>query len=168
MKFVLAFLLLAAPHLSAAQDTTRVVTDGVVNATPAQVWAAWTTSDGLRSWMAPVADIDLRVGGLMRANYTATGSLDDEGAIHNTVLSFEPERMLSIKVAKFPKNFPFPNAIRNMWTVIILSPLDGGRTLVHSASLGFAPDAESQQMRAFFERGNAITLEELQKKFAAK
>ena len=76
--------------------------------------------------------------------------------------------MLSIKVAKFPKNLPFPNAIRNMWTVIILSPLAGGRTFVHSASLGFTPDAESQQKRAFFERGNASTIEELQKRFAAK
>lgn len=151
---------------AAAQNISPLVSEGVVNATPAQVWAAWTTGEGLRSWMAPVADIDLRVGGLMRANYSATGSVDDEGAIHNTVLSFEPERMLSIRVATFPKGFPFPNAIRNMWTVILLSPVEGGRTHVHAASLGFTADEESQKMRAFFEQGNALTLQELQKRFA--
>lgn len=159
-------LLFAAVTGTYAQNTAPVVSEGVVNATPAQVWAAWTTGEGLRSWMAPVADIDLRVGGLMRANYAASGTLDDDGAIHNTILSFEPERMLSIRVAKFPRNFPFPNAIRQMWTVILLTPVEGGRTHVHAASLGFTADDESQKMRAFFEQGNAITLQELQKRFA--
>lgn len=159
-----ALLLVAAT--ASAQNITPVVSEGVVDAPLAQVWRAWATAEGLRSWMAPVADIDLRVGGLMRANYAATGSLEDDGAIHNTVLSFEPERMLSIKVARFPTGFPFPNAIRNMWTVILLSPVEGGRTLVHAASLGFTPDEESQKMRAFFEQGNAVTLQALQKRFA--
>lgn len=53
-----------------------------------------------------------------------------------------------------------------MWTVILLSPAEGGRTHVHAASLGFTPDEESQKMRAFFEQGNAQTIQELQERFA--
>jgi hypothetical protein len=101
----------------------------------------------------------------MRANYDAKGSLGDDGTIENTILSFEPGRMLSIQVAKAPKNFPFPNAIANMWTVIYLEPDGPSRTRVRAVSLGFTPDRESQDMRAFFTRGNATTLQELQKRF---
>jgi hypothetical protein len=32
--------------------------------------------------------------------------------IENVILSFEPCRVLSVRVAKAPENFPFPNAIR--------------------------------------------------------
>ena len=38
--------------------------------------------------------------------------------IENVILSFEPRRMLSVRVAKAPENFPFPNAIRHTWTVV--------------------------------------------------
>jgi hypothetical protein len=34
--------------------------------------------------------------------------------------------------------------------------------------MGFGNDDESKKMREFFKRGNAFTLEELQKRFAAK
>ncbi len=41
------------------------------------------------------------------------------------------------------------------------------RTQVREVSLGFGTDQESQQMRAFFERGNAATLGALQRRFGA-
>jgi hypothetical protein len=41
-------------------------------------------------------------------------------------------------------------------------------TRVRGVSLGFGDDEESKKMREFFKRGNAVTLEELQKRFAAK
>lgn len=149
-----------------AQDLGPLVHEGVVDAPPSQVWAAYTTSAGLRSWMAPVADIDLRIGGRMKTNYNAKGTLDDPQAIENTILAFEPERMLSIKVSAPPAGFPFPNAVQKMWSVIYFQPEAGGRTRVRAVSLGFGPDEESQKMRAFFDKGNAQTLGQLQKRFA--
>jgi uncharacterized protein YndB with AHSA1/START domain len=151
-----------------AQDLSPVVSEAVVEAPVDTVWAAWATSDGLRSWLAPHAEIDLRVGGLMRTNYSARGALGDPQTIENTVLSFEPKRMLSIQVSRAPDTFPFPNAIRQMWTVIYFEPAGPGRTRVRVASLGFTPDDESQRMRAFFDRGNAATLQQLQRRFPAQ
>ena len=149
-----------------AQDLGPLVHEGVVDAPPSQVWAAFTTSAGLRSWMAPVAEIDLRIGGRMKTNYNAQGTLDDPQAIENTILAFEPERMLSMKVAAPPVGFPFPNAIQKMWSVVYFQPEGAGRTRVRAVSLGFGPDEESQKMRAFFDKGNAQTLSQLQKRFA--
>jgi len=53
-----------------AQDVSPIVSEGLVDAPLAQVWAAFTTGEGLRSWMAPHAEIDLRVGGRMLATTT--------------------------------------------------------------------------------------------------
>src|SRR5688572_6761423 len=66
-----------------AQDVSPVVHEGIVEAPLDAVWAAWTTSEGLRSWMAPHAEIDLRVGGRMRANYNAQGTLGDRPGFHS-------------------------------------------------------------------------------------
>jgi uncharacterized protein YndB with AHSA1/START domain len=149
-----------------AQEVGPVINEGIVDAPLEKVWAAWSTSDGLRSWLAPHADIDLRLGGLMRTNYNASGTLGDSQTIENVILSFEPLRMISIRVAKAPDRFPFPNAIQRMWTVIYFEAVDSARTRVRSVSLGFEANEESQKMRAFFAEGNATTLTQLQRHFA--
>lgn len=103
----------------------------------------------------------------MRTNYNAQGRLGDPQTIENAILSFEPHRMISIKVAKAPAGFPFPNAVRHMWTVIYFHPAGPDRTHVRVVGLGFERDEESLKMRAFFEKGNVVTLEQLQRRFAA-
>ena len=151
-----------------AQDVTPIAREGVVQASLDQVWTAFTTSAGLRSWLAPHAEIDFRIGGLMRTNYNPKGQLGDSETIENAILSFEPQRMISIKVAKAPANFPFPNAIRDMWTVMYFAAEGPGRTHIREVTLGFGSDPESQRMRAFFDQGNATTLSQLQRHFAAR
>jgi uncharacterized protein YndB with AHSA1/START domain len=160
-----ALMILCAP--ASAQDTSPLITEGVVEAPVDAVWAAWTTNDGLKSWLAPHASIDLRIGGLMRTNYNAAGVLGDAQTIENTILSFEPERMLSIKVTKVPEGFPFPTAVQDMWTVMYFEPDGESQTRVRVVSLGFGADEESQQMRAYFERGNAYTIEQLRAALSA-
>jgi uncharacterized protein YndB with AHSA1/START domain len=150
-----------------AQNVEPIVSEAVIEAPVEAVWAAWSTGEGLRGWLAPHADIDMRIGGLMRASYDARATLGDASTIENAVLSFEPGRMLSIKVAKAPDGFPFPDAIQHMWTVIYLEPVESGRTRIRVVGLGFGPDDESLRMRDFFQRGNDFTVLELQKHFAS-
>lgn len=113
-----------------------------------------------------MADIDLRIDGLMRTHYKASGQLDDEGSIANRILAFEPERLLAIKVAKAPKTFPFPKAVQAMWTVIHLRETPEGQTHVRAVGLGFTDDPESSRMREFFQKGNDYTLAKLRERFA--
>ena len=153
---------------ASAQDVGPISHESVIDGPLEQVWAAFTTTDGLRAWLAPHVDIDLRVGGLMRTNYNAQGRLGDPQTIENAILSFEPQRMISIKVAKAPANFPFPNAIHAMWTVLYFSPAGPNQTTVREVSMGFTSDPESQKMRAFFNHGNSATLSQLQRHFARR
>ena len=164
----LMFLLVFLPGSFRAQDDTRIVHEGIVNAPVDQVWAAFTTVEGLESWMAAHATIELKIGGRMKTQYDPKGTVDDAKAIENTILSYEPLRMLSIKVAKAPDTFPFPNAIKNMWTIVYFTPEGDKTTRVREVSMGFGNDNESKKMREFFNRGNAFTLQKLQKRFALK
>lgn len=116
--------------------------------------------------MGAHAEIELRIGGVMKVQHDAKGTVDDATAIQNTIISYEPERMLSFRVSKAPDKFPYPNAIKNMWTVVYFEPEGPASTHVRVVSLGFGADEESKKMRAFFDRGNAFTLQQLQKLFA--
>lgn len=173
MNVVLGMLLVAVASLplgARAQDNmdnSPLVHQTVVDAPIEQVWAAFTTKAGLESWMVAHAEVDVKVGGALRTQYDPAGSTDDARAIVNTILSFEPLRMLSFRVTRAPQGFPFPNAIATMWTVIYFEPRGETATSVREVSLGFGGDEESQRMRAFFERGNAFTLKRLQEHFAA-
>ena len=164
-KVLTVLAALAISNSVSAADLPPVVSEGVVDAPRGEVWRAWTTSAGLQSWLAPVADIDLRLDGLMRTNYKPGGTLNDAGAIENRILAFEPERLLVIKVSKAPNSFPFPKAVQSMWTVIYLNDAEPGKTRVRAVGLGFTDDAESTKMREFFQRGNDYTLEELRQHF---
>lgn len=153
----------AGPACAATEES--IVAEAIVDAPPAEVWKAFTTSGGLESWMASRADIDLRVDGLMRATHDPKGTLGDAGTIENRVLAYEPERLLAIRVSKAPADFPFRDQVASMWTVIHFLPAADDRTLVRVVGMGFAADPQAQKMKDFFARGNAFTLAQLQKRF---
>ena len=164
----LALILPARTNGVQAPNLEPVVHSAVVNTDLTTMWTAWTTGEGAASWMVAQAEIDLKVGGKMRTHYDKAGKLGDPGTIENTILSYDPQRMLSIKTTRTPERFPFKKAIQDMWTVIYLEPIDSARTKVTVRSLGFTADPESQQMRAFFDRGNKVTLDALVARFAKK
>jgi uncharacterized protein YndB with AHSA1/START domain len=161
-------LLLTSALLQGGAVLDSIVTEAVVDAPVSRVWEAFTTKAGMESWMVASGDIDPRVGGRMRTSYRKGADLEGDTAIHQTILSIDPERMLSYRTVKSPAGFPFAATIGQTWTVIYFEPLDARRTKVTVKMLGYANDAESQKMRAFFEGGNKATLDALVKRFTAK
>jgi len=164
LKLTALFVALTASLLAAAPSST--VSEGVIAAPVDQVWAAWTTTEGLKAWVAPHADITLELDGRMRTNYSPEGRLGDAGTIENRILAFEPRRMLSIRVAKPPENFPFRERVGEMWTILYFEPTADGKTKLRIVGLGFGADETAQKMRAFFQAGNDYTLTMLQKRFS--
>jgi uncharacterized protein YndB with AHSA1/START domain len=146
---------------------TQLVTSGIVEAPLDAVWAAFTTKEGQGSWNVAHAEIDLRIGGVMRTHYDPKGQIGDPNTIENTILCFEPNRMLAIQVAKPPTKFPFKNAIKKMWTVLYFDEVGASRTHLRLVGTGYGNDEESRKLRAFFDTGNAYTLKKLQEKFSA-
>jgi uncharacterized protein YndB with AHSA1/START domain len=148
----------------AAADQPLVHT-AIVNAPVSEVWKAWTTKEGITSWMVASGEIDLRVGGKMRTSYTKGSDLTGPDVIENSILCLDPQRMLSIKIAKAPERFPFQRAMQNVWTVIYFEPVEEKRTKVTCRMIGFDHEEESVKMRLFFLQGNQQTLDALVKHF---
>src|ERR1700732_276221 len=121
MKTAIAFLL--GMMLLKAAPVAPLVTTGVVNAPVSEVWKVWTTKEGIESWMVAKTDIELRIGAIWRTSYSKDSTLEDEAAIHQSILAYDPGRMFSFRTVKIPKNFPFPNAIAKTWTVVYLEPV---------------------------------------------
>ncbi len=151
---------------NAMANTSPIVAEGVVAASPGEVWSALTTGDGLRSWFAPKADLDLRVGGAVRTNFDAAGALDGPGATTSTLLAVEPGRLLVTKVTTPPRGFPFANALARTVNTTQLEGEGANRTRVRMTVVGFGADEESQRLRAFLERDRALEIESLQRRFA--
>lgn len=168
-KFALLAVLVwtALCSRSGAADD-RLVTEGIVEAPISEVWAAWTTNKGLESWSVAHAEIDLKVGGKMLTHYDPKGTIGDDDTIENTILCFDPERMFAIKATRPPAKFPFKEAIKSVWTVVYLEEVQPKKTRVRVVSLGYGSDDESKKLRAFFEKGNAYSLQKLQEKFGPK
>jgi uncharacterized protein YndB with AHSA1/START domain len=163
VQMILAAFACAASLAAAAPG--EAFSEALVDAPPAQVWDAFTTRAGMESWMVAHAEVDVRVGGKLRTHYRKEGVIGDEGTIENSILSLDPPHMLSTRIARTPKGFPFPNAWQSVWSVIYFEPAGAGRTRVSIRMLGYTEDEESQKMREFFLRGNQYTLDQLVAKY---
>jgi uncharacterized protein YndB with AHSA1/START domain len=149
----------------AAPAAPSFVNEGTIQAPIAAVWSVWTSGEGYKAVGVAQADIDFRIGGLIRSQYKTTGVLGDDETIENQILAYEPMRMIAIRIARPPKSFPFREAWKKTWTVVTLTDLGNDRTHIRVASMGFGTDPESISMRRFFEAGNATTLKTLQAHF---
>jgi uncharacterized protein YndB with AHSA1/START domain len=159
-----AVALWGAPSGGSGTDPEPLVTEVVLKAPPAEVWKAFSTPEGYKLLGVAHCEMDFRVGGLIRSHYDPNGRIGDEGTIENEILSFEPGRMLSIRVHKPPAKFPFREETwKGTWSVITLTDLGDGRTHLRIAGLGYPDTDEGRKMRTFFRSGNAWVVSVLRK-----
>jgi uncharacterized protein YndB with AHSA1/START domain len=133
-----------------------------LDASPAAVWRAFATDEGLRGHTAPVASIDLRPGGFMESSYNVQGHLGDPANIRNEVIAYVPERMLTMRIAQTPPNFPHPEVARQVWSVIEIADVGRGWSHLTASMYGWKQGPEWDAVYKFFERGNRVTAERLQ------
>jgi uncharacterized protein YndB with AHSA1/START domain len=145
--FLSVFLTIVTAAQHSAAPVPPLVHTAVVEAPVSEVWKAWTTSEGIKSWMVAEGEVDLRIGGALRTSYTK-GS--------------DPKNTQS------PATFPFKKAMADAWTVIYLEPVSPSQTKVTCRMLGYTQDPESVSMRKFFDRGNQMTMDALAARFAKK
>ena len=143
-----------------------LVHETIIDAPVAAVWNAFTDADEIETWMVPKADIDMRIGGLLRTTYNPEAALDGPEAIHQKILAFEPQQMIAFQVVKCPDGFEYANLVKDAWEVIYFESLGPKRTRIRGTGCGYKSGGAWDEMRAFFDQGNAWTYEQLAKKFA--
>jgi uncharacterized protein YndB with AHSA1/START domain len=163
----LLLVLLCACGAAQAADEVSFVNEGVVPAPIDEVWRVFSTSEGYKTLGPALADVDLRVGGLIRSRYRADGVLGDAETIENVIVEYRAPVMIAIRIRKPPASFPFKEAWKSTWTVLTLTPTDDG-THLRATSYGYGTDEESLAMRRFFEAGNQQTIETLRTHFSPR
>lgn len=155
---------LRAERLAARSEPAPPLVHETTLAAPVEsVWHAWTTNAGLSAWLAPRADINLRIGGKLRVAYDAAGVFGDT-AVENEILAYDPQRMLAFRVTQAPADFPHA-AAADTWTVVYLDAVNADSTRVRVVVNGLSSNPAAQDVRAFFESSNAETLRRLEERF---
>jgi uncharacterized protein YndB with AHSA1/START domain len=131
----------------------------VVPATLDQVWQAFTTADGLVTWLTPAAKVELRLGGPWEAGFP--GAKPGGG----TILSFLPREMLAV-AALAPETFPTVRRERTQ-AVFRFEPVDAAHTRVRLSQIGWQTGREWDEAFAYLAKGNAQLLNSLHHRFAA-
>lgn len=159
-------ILLCAALSAQDKPAFTAIVEGVVDASNTEIWRVFSTADGYKKLGVAQVDMDFRPGGLIRTHYNPKGQLGDEGTIVTEILNYDPGHVITTRIARPPKGFPFMTACRTVWTVVTLTEAGSDRTHMRIAMVGFDATTESQAMRAFFERGNAAVLDELRRQYA--
>ena len=137
----------------------------VIPASAHDVFAAFTTSAGFRSWAVGMAEIDLRVGGMIEASYDAKAKPGDPDNIRNRILAYVPDRLLVIRNEQAPRQLPGREAFARTVTMVEFQALGPNSTKVSVTNAGYGADAESAAAYRHFEWGNAYTLDALKRHF---
>jgi uncharacterized protein YndB with AHSA1/START domain len=137
----------------------------VVDAPVEQVWEAWTTPEGVRSFFAPACNVELRVDGPYEILFDPDAPAGERGAEGMRVLSFQPKTMLA-----FTWNAPpHLTEVRGQLTHVLirLRARDDGRTLVTLTHSGWGEGGQWDEAFAYFERAwGQIVLPRLQYRFS--
>jgi len=119
-----------------------------VRATPSQVFAAWTTAEGLQAFLDVQSRVELRIGGPYELYFmpdTPDGPIGSNGC---QVLAYVPDSLLVFSWNASPE-FPDERALRT-WVVLRFEQVDGGTT-VELTHLGFGRDGRWNEVLTYFE-----------------
>jgi uncharacterized protein YndB with AHSA1/START domain len=137
----------------------------VIDAPVDQVWEAWTTAKGVRSFFAPACNVELRVDGPYEIFFDPYAPAGERGAEGMRVLACQPKTMLA-----FTWNAPPHLAeVRGQLTHVLirLRARDDGRTLVTLTHSGWGEGGQWDEAFVYFERAwGQIVLPRLQYRFS--
>ncbi len=131
-----------------------------------EAWKLFTTEAGLKTWIAPVAAINMKTGGQIRTNYDKTKTADDSSSIHLGIINYLEYDLMTIKVNL---NNGFAANVKendqNLQEIIQFTDAGNGKTKLVSSMVGWGQGEEWNKAYAFFEKGNDWTYKEILKLF---
>ena len=163
LVFAVSSFALAQPPEAAPVKVTRISTpekalrfEIVVPAKPAEVWQAFSTSEGLSTWLWKDCSVELKPGGGWIVHFPggSTGG--------GTIVSFEAGRSITIR-AMAPDKFP---EVRRVGTIALfeMAP-EGEKTKVTLTQTGWNPGKEWEEAYDYLAQGNAQLMGQLYLRF---
>ena len=122
-----------------------------VNANIKDVWDAWTTEEGVKSFFAPDCNIDLKVGGAYEMLFDLNAEPGLQGGGGLTLMALQPLKMLS-----FTWNAPpaYPNVRGQLTHVIVrFDEVSENETKVTLNHDGWGEGKEWEEVYDYFVAG---------------
>jgi uncharacterized protein YndB with AHSA1/START domain len=131
--------------------------EALVPAPVEQVWASWTTREGIRGFFAPDAVIDPRVGGAFQIHIDPLAAPGSRGADDMRFMALQPMKMLSFDW-NAPPHLPEARAQRT-FVVVRFEVVDEKTTRVRLHHTGWGHGGQWDQAYAYFDRawGNVLS-----------
>jgi uncharacterized protein YndB with AHSA1/START domain len=149
-----------------APDKTRVLQHSmVIPASIVEIWNTFTTTEGIKTWSAPVANVDFRVGGIWESSYNRNGRIGAPDNIKNQFLSYLPMRMISFQAIKAPPTFQHAEVLSEVFSVVEFEELGPRSVRVTASMVGFKNTEAHDVVYKFFDSGNASVLRNLYQRF---
>jgi len=130
----------------------------LVSASPEEVWNAWTTPEGISSFFAPKARVELKVDGVYELYFAPDAPEGQRGSEGCKILSFLPNEMLSFTWNAPPSIPNLRNAGVKTQVILRISSAGADRTSVQLTQWGFGEGDDWGQYRQYFDRawGNVL------------
>ena len=135
----------------------------VVSAPIEEVWKAWTTTEGVKSFFAPDAKVEARYGGLFEIYMNPYAEPGMRGADDMRFMALEPPTMLSF-TWNAPPHIPEIRVQRTM-VIVRLKAVDEKSTEVTLHQVGWGDGEKWNETYAYFDRAWGNVLRNLQKRF---
>ena len=146
-----------------ADSAKRIEREVTVKSPRADVWRAWTTREGAKSFFSQDAKIEMTPGGAYEIYFNMSAPAGSRGGETNQVVAFEPERWVL-----FTWNAPPKFAeLRKEHTYVLLRFDDaaGGGTRVRLTHFGWRETEEWDAIYKYFENAWSYVMGEFEKKY---
>ena len=143
----------------------RLVFELTLNAQPSEVYKAWTTKEGIESFLAPSCEVNLKMFGDYFIYFLPENPPGTRGAEDEKVISFEENRMFSFTWG-MPPIFPYFRKNQKTIVLIRLEQMEEGKTKMLFMQSGWGYGEEWRKSYDYFEQawGNVV-LPRLQYRF---
>lgn len=127
-----------------------------------EVFRAWTTEEGIKSFFAPLCKVELRIGGPFEVYFSGEENAPYRGSEDCHILSFVPNRMFS-----FEWNAPKDHGKRRfVYTqVVIFFHEKSGETEIEFIHSGWGDGQDWELTYNYFDRAWDFVLGNLKKRF---
>lgn len=146
-----------------ADGTRTLVHEVVVSASRTEVWAAIATAEGWKGWATPVAWAP--APDIIETSYSPGAKPGDPSTIRQQILVRIAERLMVFRTVKAPQGFPDFDTYAKVTSVFELEAVGRRRTRVRLTGAGYADSDAGRRLAAFFEKGNAASLDWLRTRF---
>jgi uncharacterized protein YndB with AHSA1/START domain len=136
--------------MDAQRGERAVIAQVEVPAPLDDVWDAWTTESGVRTFFAPASRIDLRPGGAYEMLFDLAAEQGSQGGEGNRLLAIQPRAMLSFSW-NAPPELPMVRGQRTH-VCVRFAALGPTRTRVSLRHDGWGEGGEWDQAFQYFER----------------